>query len=146
MVKPIVPSASDVAKKWSDEAPRRAPYYEAETPKAAGTWEANTTLAASTFKTAITAADIDKRFSGGVKRAGAAKFSRKVTSVGVGRYGPGITAAKDDMQKGIDPVLSAIAATEIPARKPRGDPGNYDRSSKIGVALNKDRLARLAAG
>ena len=146
MVKVKVPSATDVANKWADETPRRATYYEKNTPPAAADWEKGAIEAAENFKAAVQAADIGKRFGGGVKRAGASKFERKVRSVGVGRFGPGVTAAKADMQSGIDPFLAEIAAADIPARKPRGDPGNYDRVNKIGDPLHKKRLAILAAG
>ena len=145
MTKPIVPPAEDVAKKWSEETPRRSTYYEKNTPPAAERWEAGASAAAENYKAAVQTADIGKRFKGGVKRVGAAKFRRKVESVGIGRFGPGVTAAVEDMQKGVEPYLAVIAATEIGVRKPRGDPANYDRVKKIGDALNAKRLALLAA-
>jgi len=146
MPKPIVPSAEDVAKKWAEETPRRSTYYEHNTPPAADRWEAESTAAADTYKSAVQAADIGKRFKGGIKRVGAAKFKRKVEAVGVGRFGPGVSAAQEDMKTGVDPYLAVIAATEIGVRKPRGDPANYDRVEKIGNALHAKRLAVLAAG
>ena len=146
MQKPVVPTAEEVAKKWAEETPRRASYYEKNTPPAAERWAAETIAAADNYKSAVQAADIGKRFSGGVKRVGAAKFRRKVEAVGIGRFGPGVVAAEEDMKSGVDPYLVVIAATDIGARKPRGDPANYDRVKKIGDALNKKRLAVLAAG
>jgi len=146
MPKLLVKSKDKVVKKWTEEAPRRAPYYEEETPAAAERWESEAVGAASTYKTAVSAPDIDKRFAGGIKRVGAAKFRRKVVSVGVARYGPGITAAKEDYDAGIDWVLAELAAVEVPERKPRGDPSNYERVKKIGDTLHKKRLARLGAG
>jgi len=146
MGKPIVPSADEVALKWSEETPRRATYYEKNTPASADRWEANTAAAAETFKSAVQAADIARKFAGGVKKAGGEKFRRKVEAVGGARFGPGVTAAKDDMKTGVDPYLAVIGATEIGVRKPRGDPANYDRVKKIGDALHAKRLAVLAAG
>lgn len=146
MPKPVVPTAEDVATKWKEETPRRATYYEKNTPPAAERWESQTTAAAGTYKSAVSAADIGKRFKGGVKKAGASKFRRKVEAVGVSRFGPGVEAAEEDMRTGVDPYLAVIAATEIGPRKPRGDPANYDRVKKIGDALHAKRLALLAAG
>ena len=146
MPKPTVKSKDKVVKKWVDETPRRSTYYAEETPLAAGKWQSESEAAAPNYKIAVAAADIDKRFKGGIRRVGSAKFARKVESVGVGRYGPGVTAAEEDYSLGVDWVLAKIAATDIPSRKPRGDPGNWDRSRKIGDALHKDRLSRLAAG
>ena len=145
MPKLIVPSAVDVAKKWAEETPRRATYYEKETPPAADRWATNAAAAADNYKAAVQAVDIAKRFAGGVKRVGATKFKRKVEAVGIARFGPGVAAAKEDMEKGVGPYLAVIAATEIGARKPRGDPANYERVKKIGTALNTKRLALLAA-
>ena len=145
MPKPIVPSADEVAKKWAEETPRRATYYEKETPPAADRWATNAASAADNYKAAVQAVDIAKRFAGGIKRVGATKFKRKVEAVGIARFGPGVAAAKEDMEKGVEPYLAVIAATEIGARKPRGDPANYERVKKIGTALNTKRLALLAA-
>jgi len=146
MPKLIVKPTTDVVTKWVEETPKRSTYYEKYTPAAADRWFANATAASTTYKAAVQAADIDKRFSGGLKKAGASKFVRKVTSVGVGRFGPGVSAAKDDYDAGVKPYLEELAKIEVPARKPRGDPGNYARVSTIGDALHKKRLALLAAG
>jgi len=143
--KMIVPSSDEVSKKWGEVTPGRAGYYEAKTPAAGPIWESNTIAAKSTFKTAVSAAGIENRFAGGVKRAGAAKFSRKVTAVGVGRFGPGISAAVEDMKSGVEPFLSVLAAIEIPDRGPRGDAGNYAIVQKVGDPLHKKRLALLGA-
>jgi len=145
VVKVKVPTAEYVAKKYIDVTPARAKYYEMETPKAADYWFDNTIAAAETYKAAVMAVDIDKRFSGGVRRVGAAKFKRKVEAVGVARYGPGVRAAEEDMKKGIAPYLEEIAKTDIPARKPRGDPENWERSRILGEALHKKGLELLAA-
>jgi len=141
-----VPSAEGVAKKWGDVTPGRSTYYEANTPAAAASWEANASKASGTFQAAVSAADMVKKFVGGIKKAGAAKFSRKVTAVGVSRFGPGVSAAIADMQSGVDPFLSTLAAIEIPDRGPRGSPANYGIVQKVGDPLHTKRLALLGAG
>jgi hypothetical protein len=145
LVKVEVPTAADVAEKWAKETPGRQPYYEKNTIGQGAKMEKNAIAAESTFKLAVQASDIGKRFSGGLKGS-SGKFDRKVKDVGVGRFGPGVEAAKPDMESGIAPALAVIAATEIPARKPRGDDSNYKRSKDLGDAGHKARLARMAAG
>jgi len=140
-----VKSAADVAQKWADVTPGRAGYYESEAPAAGAAWESNTVAAGGTYKASLAQAGIEKRFVGGVKRAGAEKFARKVRDVGVDRYGPGVAAAKADMQSGVAPYLETLAALDIPDRGPRGSPGNYAIVSKVGSALHDKRLAVLAA-
>ena len=140
-----VKSASEIATKWADVTPARASYYEQEAPAAGAEWEANTVAAGGTYKAGISVAGIEQRFVGGVKRAGAAKFARKVKDVGVARYGPGVAAAKEDMAKGVADYLAVLEALEIPDRGPRGSPANYAIVQKVGDALHKKRLAVLAA-
>lgn len=141
-----VKSAADIAQKWADVTPGRAGYYESEAPEAGVKWESATIAAGGTYKAALAAADIAKRFVGGVKKAGAEKFSRKVRDVGVARYGPGVSAAKADMESGVEPYLAVLAGLEIPDRGPRGSAANYAIVEKVGSALHKKRLAILAAG
>lgn len=145
MPKLSVPSAADVAKKFVEVTPARAPYYASETPKAAAEWESDTIAAGGVFKAAVTATNIDKLFLGGVKKAGAAKFRRKVETVGKDRYGPGVEASLGDMQSGIAPYLDEMGKIDIKERGPRGATGNYDIPKQIGDPLHKRRLAELAA-
>ena len=140
-----VKSAADIAAKWAEVTPGRASYYEAEAPAAGAEWEANTVAAGATYKAALAVAGIGARFIGGVKRAGAAKFGRKVRDVGVSRYAPGVAAAKADMAAGVADYVAVLEGLEIPDRGPRGSPGNYAIVEKVGSALHKKRLAVLAA-
>jgi len=140
-----VKSAADIAAKWAEVTPGRAGYYEAEAPAAGAEWETNTVAAGGTYTASLAQAGIGKRFVGGVKRAGAAKFARKVKDVGVARYAPGVAAAKADMAAGIADYIGVLEGLEIPDRGPRGSPGNYAIVEKVGSALHKKRLAVLAA-
>lgn len=141
-VKPL----ADVVKKWVDVTPLRSAYYESEASVAGADWEKGATAAAAAYKAGISAPNIEKMFTGGVKRAGAAKYERKVKDVGVARFGPGVIAAQADFSTGVEPMLAAIAGITLPARAPRGSLSNYARVQAIGVELNKKRLALRAAG
>lgn len=141
-----VPTAEAAAKKWGDVTPGRGAYYEAGVATAGADWEKNTSAAAAAYKAAISAGNIQAMYSGGVKRAGGAKYQRKASGVGKDRFGAGVTAAIGDMQAGIAPMLSAIAAVDPPARQPRGAAANQQRSVVYQTALNKTRLALRSAG
>jgi len=140
----VVPAAVDIAKKWGDVTPGKAAYYEAETPKSSALWEANTKLAKGTFKAAVADPKIGDRFEGGIKGK-AAKFARKVTDVGIARFGPGVTAAITDMSEGFAPYQGVLATIEVSDRGPRGADGNYAIPKQIGDPLHKKRLALLGA-
>ncbi len=141
-----VKSAADVAAKWGQVTPGRQAYYASETPAAASDWEKNTQAAKASFQAAVTAGNIGEMFAGGVRKAGAAKYARKVTDVGINRFGQGVTAAIADMQNGVAPMLETIAAQTLPARQPRGSAANLQRVQVIADALHKKRLALRAAG
>lgn len=141
-----VKALSDVVSKWGDVTPGRTAYYEKAATIAGDDWEKGAIASAGAFKAAVTAANIEAMFRGGIKKAGAAKYNRKVKDVGVARFGPGVTAALPDFESGVAPMLDVIRGITLPARAPRGSEANYARVRAIGVELNKKRLALRAAG
>lgn len=141
-----IASAAEIAAKWREVTPTRQRFYAENTPQAAAEWESNTKAAAATFQAAVTTGDIGRRFAGGVSKAGAAKFARKVTDVGAGRFSAGVQAAVQDMQSGFEPFAQVIASVTPPKKGPRGDSSNLLRVAAYSEPLNKKRLALLGAG
>lgn len=141
-----VPTAEAVAKKWTEKASGASSYYELGVANAGADWEKGATAAAGNYKSAISAGNIGALFAGGIKRAGAAKYQRKASGVGKDRFSGGVQAATADYQGGMAPMLSVIASVDAPARQPRGNAANQQRSVVYQVALNKARLAQRAAG
>ena len=138
-----VKSASLSAAKWDDNAARAAEQFASEAQAASSLWEANTKAAKDNYHKAITASGISDRFLGGVARAGAAKFARKIVDVAKDRFAGGVHAAKVDYETGIQPFLETIAGLTLSKRAPRGDPANYKRVEEVGKALSAKRLAQL---
>lgn len=132
--------------KWSENASRAAAEFATNAEASAELWAGNTAKAADTFHQAITAPNMKERFRRGVTRAGAAKFARKIRDVARDRFGPGVAAATADYTAGAEPYFATLAALTLSARKPRGDPANYNRVMEVGKALNAKRLALLGAG
>jgi len=141
-VKPI----EDSTTKWSENAARAASEFATNAEASAEDWARNTAAASDNFHMAVTAANVKERFRRGVVKAGAAKFARKIREVGRDRFGPGVAAAVPDYKTGVEPFFSTIAALTLSARKPRGDPANYNRVQEVGKALNAKRLALLGGG
>jgi hypothetical protein len=140
-VKPL----EKIVKKWVDVTPGRATYYEAGVREPLKDWATEASNAAPAYKAAVTAPNIDKLFAGGVKRAGTAKWQRKATQVGVGRYAPGVAAAEPDYKDGFAPYHEELGRIEVPARGPRGADINFEKVKTIGKALLAKRLAIRAA-
>jgi len=141
-----VKSITEVRNKWLDVTPGRASYYEKEASVAGADWEKGASDASGAFKAGISAANIEALFKGGIKRAGAAKYERKVKDVGVARFSSGVSAAGPDFELGVAPFLDEIAKITLPPRQPRGSEANLARVREITVALHKKRLALRAAG
>ncbi len=131
------------ASKWVSNAQSAATEYGANAAAAGQDWVQNTQAASQNFIQAVTAAGIQTRFSKGVARAGAEKYSRKITEVGASRYGTGVSAGQQDWADGFAPYAQTLAGLTLPARKPRGDPGNIQRVTAVSQALTAKRLSLL---
>jgi len=138
-VKPIEASTD----KWADNAGRAADRFASEAEASADVWARNTVAAATNFHSAITAPGMKERFSKGVAKAGAAKFARKIRDVARDRFAPGVAFGITDYKAGAEPYFTTIAGLTLSARKPRGDPANYNRVMEVGKALNAKKLALL---
>jgi len=141
-VKPIDASTE----KWSSNAGRAAAECAANAEAAADTWARNTAAAADNFGQAISAAGIKNRFRAGVVKAGAAKFARKVKALIPARFSGGVAEGAPDYKAGAEPYYSTLAALTLPARKPRGDPGNLARVDVGNKALHAKKIAMLGGG
>lgn len=136
----------EVVKKWTEVTPQRSGYYIQGAGNAGDDWEKGALAAASSFKAAVQSANIDKMFVGGIKKAGADKYNRKVQAVGESRFREGIAAGSPDYQAGMAPMLDTIKGITLPPRQPRGSEANLERVRIIARELNKKRLALRSAG
>lgn len=132
--------------KWTSVTPARSADYVAAAKVAGDDWEKNALAAAASFRAAVTAGNIDKMYTGGIRRVGADKYNRKVEAVGQGRFSEGITAGAPDYEKGVSPYLDLMRGITLPERQPRGSEANLARVRAIMVENHKKRLALRAAG
>ena len=135
----------EIGDKWGSVTPTRVSYYEAGAVGAGKDWETGALKASIAFKAGISAADIERKFVGGIRKAGANKYDRKVKEVGVSRYPTGVSAAVGDFKTGFAPYQSVLSGLALSDRKPRGDPSNLTRVAEVAKALNAKRLALLGA-
>jgi hypothetical protein len=143
---PGTKSAAASAQKWATRAGSASTDYAEGAAGAGQKWQTQSAGAAATFKQAVSSGNIEARYSAGIQRSGAAKYTRKVTSVGASRYSGGVSDGRQDYETAIGPVLQTIAGVTLPVRKPRGDPANIARVSAITSALAARRLGATAAG
>lgn len=133
-------SMAEIADKYKTVTPGKAQFYKSGIESGGANWEENTLAAADTYASGVQAAIAEGRFASGVSDAGNAKHRRKSLDVGVSRYGPGVIAGAEDYAKNFAPYRDTIAALELPARGPRGDPANNRRIDTITQALHEQRI------
>ena len=138
----VVPSIGVSAERWSRRASAASPDYQRGVETTQRDWAQNASAAEAAYKQGVTAAANAGRFGKGVARAGDAKWNRNAAGKGGDRYGPGAQAATGDFSTAIGPVLDVIKSTDLPAKGPRGQDSNYDRSKKIGQALRQFKTSR----
>jgi hypothetical protein len=141
-----IKSVDEIAEKWKRVTPGRSADYEAGIKNPRKSWEDGAIDAEGAYQAGVQDAINRKAFSGGIRNAGNAKWQRKSLDVGVGRFGPGVQAAGEDMKKGIAPFVDTIRGVSLPDRKAKGDPGNIDRVRILADALHKKKLAIQAGG
>ena len=137
-----VKSAAEVAAKWRTRASGAGADYTKGVQGAGQAWETGATAGEENFKLAVTQAASEGRFGRGVRAAGSARYVKKAVDVGSQRYGPGVQAAEGDMAAGVAPVLQTIASIDLPARRPKGDPSNIQRSAAIGLKLHAMKVGK----
>lgn len=129
--------------KWVRNAQNASQEYATNAEQAGDTWQTRTAAAEGNYAQAVSNPTIQRRFGAGVRKAGAQKYQRGITEKGAQRYGPGVATGGPDYNQGVTPYLDTIAALTLQPRRPRGDPGNYQRVSQIGDALHNKRIALL---
>ncbi len=136
-----VKSLTEVANKWANNAAGAQTYYESGVKGAGQDWLTGASNAGPAFKAGVSAGNIQQLFEGGVKKAGAEKYTRKASEIGPGRFSSGVAAGKADYSSGVEPMLASIAGITLSTRGPRGSAANLQRVAQVADALHKKRLA-----
>jgi hypothetical protein len=136
---PPVKSVSQAADKWNRRASVAGPDYEAGI-RAPRVSQAEAAAAANdSWKAGINAAVGRDAFVKGVRAAGNEKWVRGATEKGIPRYPQGVSVSQPVYQAAVSPFLDVIQRTQLPPRKPTGDPGNIERVRAMATALRNAR-------
>jgi hypothetical protein len=132
-----VKDAATVAAKWAARAGAAGQDYAKGVTNTQKDWATDTAAAAPAWAAGVQAAAGNGSFAKGVNAAGTAKWKNKAANVGAARYPQGVAAASQYYQTGIGPVLQVLSGITLPARGPKGDPGNINRVTAVTTALRK---------
>lgn len=98
-------------------------------------WESRTVESEANFEAGVQQAIADKRFGRGVRGSGQ-KFQVNAVTLGVPRYGPGVTQAKEAWARGVQPAIDALKALTLPPKGPKRSPQNMQRAQAVVTTLS----------
>ena len=139
---PKVPDLARVAAKWQNNTSNAGGSYADGVQNPKEDWKTQTLAAAENYKASVTKAANDGRFAKGVQRTTSEKQIQASVQKGTERFAQGVALAGPDFQTGIEPVLNVIATTNLPPRKPKGDPANIQRVAALAAAQHAAKLRR----
>lgn len=134
-----------IAAKWAVVAGRSGDAYQEGVESPRRDWKSATQAANSNWEQGTQQAIARKSFKAGVDRSTTANWQENAVKKGVSRYQVGVTLSADKYQKGFQPYAETIKATNLPDRKPKGDPSNINRVSIMAKALHDKKLAIMGA-
>ncbi len=140
----IIPTDTEVAKKWSDVTPGRKEYYLGGVGKVTD-WASPTIKAEGRYESGVSDAIGRKAFGKGVAKAGTVGWKEPTLKKGAIRWGPGVRDAGPKYQKKFSPFMSTIRALHgtLPARYPKGSPENLKRVEHMAMGLRAKKLELL---
>lgn len=109
-------------------------------------WAEQTTAAKSSYNAGVQAAIQRDAFAKGVKKAGSEKWQQKSLSKGPQRFSSGVADAGDAYAQAIAPYLQTIESTNLPPRRPKGDPANIARVAAMAKALRDKKISLANQG
>lgn len=135
-----------IAAKWAVVAGRSGDAYQegVEAPKR--DWKTATQAANLNWELGTQQAISRKSFKAGVDKSSSEVWRRGAIDKGVSRYQVGVSLSADKYQKGFSPYADTIKATNLPDRKPKGDPSNINRVSIMAKALHDKKLSITGTG
>lgn len=132
-----VKSSDRVSAKWARVTPQRTEDYTQGVQNPRTPWAQASKSAEDRYKAGVADAAQRGAFGKGITAAGDAKWQAKALAKGPTRFAEGVALSAPDYQAGVAPFLETIAATQLPARYPKGDPRNLERVKAISQALRK---------
>lgn len=135
-----------VVERWKSGAALGATDYARNAVAAQGSYASKAGASAAAWKAGVNGPGADARFSANTRGKGATKYARKIQAVGQSRFAEGVNAGGQDYQEGFSPYLQLLSGLSLPARGPRGSPGNKAIAALVSDALHARRIGQAAAG
>jgi len=141
---PKMKDPSKVAAKWARVTAISGPSYQEGIENPRRSWKAGAQAANANFKAAVQAAVANDSFKKGVDRSSDQAWADGAINKGVSRYGAGTALAEGKYEQGFAPFAQVIMSTNLPDRKPKGDPANINRVATMAKALHDKKVSLMA--
>ncbi len=96
--------------------------------------------AAPRWAAAVTAAATSNLFAKGLGRSSTDIWRSMAATKGAANFGPGAAAAKAKWAVRVQAFFDVLNGLTLPAKLPKGDPGNMARSSAVAAALHAKKV------
>lgn len=136
----LIRSIDAISKKWKEVTPMRSGIYKANVESPLRNWETETLNASERRDEGMRAAIADGRIDRGIRKTGLAGWQKPTVTKGPARWAEGVAVAEPEYRAGFAPYRDVIEATDIGPRYAKGDPRNWDRSKRIGMALHEKKI------
>lgn len=136
----LIRSASSIANKWRTVTPQRSDVYKENVEAPLRDWEKETSASKDRRDEGLRQAIADGRIDRGIKKAGTDKWKKGAVTKGPARWAEGVAIAGPEYEAGFAPYRDVIEKTDPGPRYAKGDPRNWDRSKKIGLALHDKKI------
>lgn len=137
----LIRSIDTIAKKWKDVTPERADIYKENVEAPLRDWEKETLAAKDRRDEGLRKAIADGRIDRGIKKAGLEGWRKPTVTKGPARWGEGVALAEPEYRAGFAPFRDVIERTDPGPKYAKGDPRNWERSKRIGLALHNKKVA-----
>lgn len=128
----VVKDVGAIAAKYKTRAQGAQADYASGVQAGAQSWEQNTAAAEARYTQGVADAAARGAFGKGVRGAGA-KYLKNATTLGPSRFGTGVANAQDAYAAGMQPVVAALSAIQLPPKQVKGM--NQERANIVATRL-----------
>jgi len=136
----LIRSIETIAKKWQEVTPQRADIYRSNVEAPLRDWAKEAAAAKERRDEGLRKAIADGRIDRGIAKAGLDGWRKPTVTKGPSRWSEGVALAEPEYRAGFAPFRDVIERTDPGPKFAKGDPRNWDRSKKIGLALHDKKI------
>src|SRR5262249_35035117 len=103
-------------------------------------WQQGAGAGAGNYAAGVQDAITRGAFAKGIQQSGSQRYQDRASTVGAQRFPQGIRDAGPTWEANTAPYLQTLASLNLPPRRPKGDPANFQRVQVVGDALRRRKV------